>query len=70
VDGAFAFVDMPAQGTASCYRTSIQAKGFGSYVLVSDDVGPGQSYEQTIELERGPQKYADYRNPRACGLKR
>jgi hypothetical protein len=73
VDGAFAFVDMPAQGTASCYRTSIQAKGFGSYgsyVLVSDDVGPGQSYEQTIELERAPQKYADYRNPRACGLKR
>jgi hypothetical protein len=39
-------------------------------VLVSDDVGPGQSYEQTIELERAPQKYADYRNPRACGLKR
>jgi hypothetical protein len=70
VDGAFAFVDMPAQGRASCYRTSIQAKGFGSYALISDDVGPGQTYEQTIELQQEPQKYSDYRNPQACGLKR
>jgi hypothetical protein len=70
VDGAFAFVDMPAQGTASCYRTSIQAAGLGSYVLISDDIAPGQTYEQTIELEQEPQKYSDYRNPRACGLKR
>jgi Carboxypeptidase regulatory-like domain len=70
VDGAFAFVDMPAQGTASCYRTSIQAKALGSYVLISDDIGPGQTYEQTIELQQEPQKYSDYRDPRACGPKR
>jgi hypothetical protein len=69
VDGAFAFVDMPAQGTASCYRTSVQAPGFGRYVLIGDDFAPGQTYEQTIELGKEPQTYQSYSNPRACGLK-
>jgi hypothetical protein len=69
VDGAFAFVDMPARGTASCYRTSVQAPGFGRFVHISDDVAPGQTYEQTIELGKEPQAYPDYSNPRACGLK-
>ena len=70
VDGAFAFVNMPAQGTATCYRTSVEAPGFGRYVLISDDVAAGQTYEQTIELEKEPQTYADYNTPRACGLQR
>jgi Carboxypeptidase regulatory-like domain len=70
VDGAFAFVDMPAQGTASCYRTSVEALGFGRYLLISDDLAPGQTYEQTIELGKEPQTYPNYRNAQACGLKR
>jgi hypothetical protein len=70
VDGAFAFVHMPARGSSRCYRTSVQAKGLGRYVVISDDVAPGQTYEQTIELGREAQMYPDYRNPQACGLKR
>lgn len=67
VDGAFAFVDMPATANAACYRTSVVARGFGRYVLISD-VGPGQQYQQTIELTRAPQRYTDYGNARRCGL--
>ena len=68
IDGAFAFVDMPARPKRSCYRTSIVAKGYGRYVLVSDDVGPGQQYQQTIELTRAVQRYTDARNPRNCRI--
>jgi Carboxypeptidase regulatory-like domain len=66
VDGAFAFIHMPARWNPPCDRTSVQAKGLGRYVLISDDVAPGQTYEQTIELGREPQTYPDYRNAQAC----
>ncbi len=68
VDGAFAFVDMPARARRACYRTSIVAKGYGPYVLISDDIAPGQQYQQTIGLTRAAQRYTDARNPRICGV--
>lgn len=67
-DGAFAFVDMPARSMPACYRTSIVAKGYGRYVLVSDDIAPGQQYQQTIALTPAAQRYVEARNPRNCGI--